>query len=120
MWPRCWTRFMQQEVLEMRSFAPRKFNGHGWAQPLRILMTADAVGGVWTYALELARALAPHRVHVSLATMGPRPSAEQKLDAAEIPNLKLFESDFRLEWMEDPWCDVARAGEWLLELARVV
>ena len=37
---------------------------------MKVLMTADTVGGVWTYALELAGALAPHGVTVALATMG--------------------------------------------------
>ena len=36
----------------------------------RILMTADTIGGVWTYALEFARALGPHGIEVTLATMG--------------------------------------------------
>ena len=36
----------------------------------RILMTADTVGGVWTYAMDLARALGAEGVEVALATMG--------------------------------------------------
>ena len=32
-------------------------------------------------------------------------------------NVRLFESAYRLEWMEDPWDDVERAGDWLLEIA---
>jgi glycogen synthase len=86
------------------------------SSPLRILMTADTVGGVWTYALELARALAPRDVRVDLATMGDRPTPAQRREAREVPGLELFESSFRLEWMEAPWDDVARAGEWLLGL----
>lgn len=90
------------------------------SSPLRVLMTADTVGGVWTYALELARALAPGGVRVSLATMGERPTAAQRREAGEVPGLEVFESAFRLEWMEAPWDDVARAGDWLLGLeARV-
>ena len=30
--------------------------------PRRVLMTADTVGGVWTYAIELARGLAERGV----------------------------------------------------------
>lgn len=82
----------------------------------RVLMTADTVGGVWTYALELARALAPHGVEVVLATMGAQPSGEQKAESHAIPNLWVFASGFKLEWMEDPWEEVCAAGEWLLEL----
>jgi glycosyltransferase involved in cell wall biosynthesis len=79
-------------------------------------MTADTVGGVWTYALELARALERHEVEVCLATMGAPVSAAQSDEAAEIPNLALFPSEYRLEWMPDPWDDVRRAGDWLLSL----
>src|SRR3954462_14350571 len=87
-------------------------------RPHRILMTADAVGGVWTYALELSRGLAARGVDVILATMGPRPSSEQRAAVAALGNVTLCESDFRSEWMIDPWADVARAGEWLLKLER--
>lgn len=83
----------------------------------KILMTADSVGGVWTYALELTRALEPHGVEVQLALMGPPPTPAQRADADKIPNLSLFKSDYKLEWMTDCWSDVKRAGEWLLHLA---
>src|SRR5215207_31233 len=79
--------------------------------PKRILMTADTVGGVWTYALELARSLAPHGVEIELASMGSRLSGEQRTEARSIPNLTVYESSFKLEWMEDPWRDVRAAGE---------
>lgn len=77
-------------------------------------MTADAVGGVWTYSLELARALQPHGVEIVLATMGPRPSAAQRNEVAALGNVQLFEGDFALEWMDEPWADVDAAGDWLL------
>jgi glycogen(starch) synthase len=85
-------------------------------QVRRVLMTTDTVGGVWTYALELARALGAAGVSVDLATMGAPVSRSQRREAAEMESLHLFESAFRLEWMEDPWDDLARAGEWLLSL----
>lgn len=83
----------------------------------RILMTADTVGGVWTYALELTRALEPYGVEVQLALMGPAPARAQRAEADKIPNLSLFKSEYKLEWMSDCWADVKRAGEWLLHLA---
>ena len=43
--------------------------------PRCVLMTADAVGGVWTYALDLARGLSAQGVQVSLALLGPEPGA---------------------------------------------
>jgi glycosyltransferase involved in cell wall biosynthesis len=79
-------------------------------------MTADTVGGVWTYALELAAGLGEHGVEVALATMGAPLTPQQREASGQIPNLEVFESCFKLEWMEDPWEDVRKAGEWLLQL----
>lgn len=86
--------------------------------PRCVLMTADAVGGVWQYSLELCRGLAEKDIRVVLATIGPRPSAAQRAEVRQLGNVTLCESDFRLEWMDEPWTDVMRAGEWLLELAQ--
>ncbi|HZF68514.1 MAG TPA: glycosyltransferase family 4 protein [Gemmatirosa sp.] len=86
---------------------------------LTVLMTVDAVGGVWTYALELARALGPAtRVHV--AVLGPGPDAAQRAEAMTVPGLALHHLECALEWMDEPWDDVARAGEWLLSLERAL
>jgi glycogen(starch) synthase len=82
----------------------------------RILMTGDTVGGVWTYTMELAEALGGHEIHVVLAALGGAPSDGQRQEAARIPNLELLASDFKLEWMDDPWRDVADSGNWLLDL----
>lgn len=83
---------------------------------MKILMTADTVGGVWTYTVELARALRPHGVQIALATMGARASDEQRAEISRLTNVELFESDYKLEWMPDPWSDVRAAGDWLLAL----
>lgn len=83
---------------------------------MKVLMTTDTIGGVWTYALQLCRALRPHGVSVVLATMGDRPTAAQRAEAAGLSNITLWESGYKLEWMQDPWADVAAAGEWLLGL----
>jgi glycogen(starch) synthase len=89
---------------------------HGGEGCRRVLMTADAVGGVWDYALQLAEGLGTCGVEVTLATMGPLPRDVQRAAAREVPGLRLVESDYRLEWADHPWDDVARAGSWLLEL----
>jgi glycosyltransferase involved in cell wall biosynthesis len=83
-----------------------------------VLMTVDAVGGVWTYALDLSRGLGERGVRVSLVLMGPPPSDAQREDAAAIATVDMYERPYALEWMDDPWCEVAEAGEWLLELER--
>jgi len=79
---------------------------------MKILIGTDTVGGVLTYTAELAAALEAAGDEVVVATMGPqlRPAQRQALPA------RVQESDWRLEWMENPWDDVAAAGEWLLRL----
>lgn len=85
--------------------------------PRRILMTADPIGGVWTFALELARIFEPHGIEIGLATMGAWLTPTQHRELAVRKNVRLFESNYRLEWMDDPWHEVDRAGEWLLQIA---
>ncbi len=68
-------------------------------------MSADAVGGVWTYATELRAELAPAGIEVVLATLGPQPPP--------APHARWL--DCRLEWQDDPWDDVRASGEWLRE-----
>lgn len=82
----------------------------------RILMTGDTVGGVWTFTMELAEALGAQGVEVVLAALGGPPSPEQRAEAARISHLDLLASDFKLEWMDDPWRDVEESGRWLLDL----
>src|SRR4051812_15790542 len=84
--------------------------------PSRILMTADTVGGIWNYALELTRAFRAEGIEVCLAIMGALPTDEQRDEVAELDNLRLFESDYKLEWMQQPWAEVDTAGKWLLDL----
>lgn len=83
---------------------------------MKILMTTDTVGGVWTYSLELINGLAHYDVEVALATLGRRLSADQRGAVEQLANVEVFESNYRLEWMEDPWDDVQEAGRWLLRL----
>jgi glycosyltransferase involved in cell wall biosynthesis len=85
---------------------------------MRVLMTTDPIGGVWNYTLELCAALAARGVRVSLAVLGRELSAEQRNQLRRLPQTDLHESQFRLEWMPDPWDDLARAADWLLSLER--
>jgi glycogen(starch) synthase len=84
---------------------------------MRVLMTADTVGGVWTYALELADGLAERGVDVTLAAMGSPLSPDQRHELRACNLARVEAADYALEWMEEPWQDVYRAAEWLLRLA---
>jgi glycogen synthase len=82
-------------------------------------MTADAVGGVWQYSLDLGSALGRRGIRVVLAVMGPSPSEHQLRDA-ERAGIAVLSRPYRLEWQEEPWEDVARAAGWLLALERTI
>jgi glycogen synthase len=85
----------------------------------RILMTADAVGGVWSYALDLIRELAPRGAQVLLAVTGPIPDRSQEREAARIQNLNLVANPFPLEWYGNvSGEDIESSGSWLRSLAR--
>lgn len=92
----------------------------GFGVPRRVLMTADTVGGVWHYAMELCRALSARGDEITLASMGGLPDREQRHEAAQIAGLDLRASRHKLIWMDDPWRDLHAAGEWLLDLAHEV
>jgi glycosyltransferase involved in cell wall biosynthesis len=56
--------------------------------PSRVLMTTDAVGGVWTHALELTRGLSGLGAEVMLVVIGPAPSRAQRLEAKRLRRLE--------------------------------
>ena len=81
---------------------------------LRVLITADAVGGVWQYAVELARALRQLEVEPIIAVLGPVPSPEQRSGAAGI---RLIETGLPLDWLCADAGPVIAAGQAIARLA---
>lgn len=82
----------------------------------RVLMTADTVGGVWTYSLDLVKALGAHGVEVTCVVSGGLPSPAQEAAAAALPNLRLVATEHRLEWQRDCEEDLAALDRLLLEI----
>jgi glycosyltransferase involved in cell wall biosynthesis len=87
---------------------------------MRVLMTADPLGGVWSYALDLANGLAELGVATTLAVTGGALSAAMRSEVRRSAVERCYAADFALEWMPDPWRDVARTKDWLLEIERDV
>lgn len=83
---------------------------------MKILMTTDCIGGVWTYCMELCAALAGSDVQIVLASMGGPLSAEQQRQVSQLPHVQIHARPYRLCWMDEPWQDMEQAGQWLLEL----
>ncbi|WP_052027090.1 glycosyltransferase family 4 protein [Rhodovulum sp. PH10] len=83
---------------------------------LRVMMTADAVGGAWVVTTALARELARRGHEVALLTLGPAPSAAQR-EAVAVPGLSLVPTDLALEWMDPDGTDFSHAREKLAAYA---
>lgn len=69
--------------------------------PLRLLMTADAVGGVWQYATELTAGLTRHNVETLLVVLGPSPDQAQREAAEGVPGVTLIDAGLPLDWLSD-------------------
>ncbi|KAA3452319.1 glycosyl transferase [Mesorhizobium sp. SARCC-RB16n] len=63
----------------------------------RILMTVDAMGGVWRYALDLGRELVKGGDSIVFAGLGPRPSRQQADEARSFATLIWLNTP--LDWM---------------------
>ncbi len=78
---------------------------------MRVLMTTDAVGGVWQYSLALARGLTERAgCDVMLVCFG-LPREEDLRDALPSDSVELHTLPLRLEWMPDSEGDVRAALE---------
>ncbi len=82
-----------------------------------VLMTLDAVGGVWQYALDLAAALHSQGDEVTLALLGPAPTADQRQALEAIAGLHLVETGQPLDWLAPGSEPVVRAARVISALA---
>jgi len=84
---------------------------------MKILMTTDSIGGVFVYSVELVRELHARGHQVTLAVLGGALSSTQSDALRGIYGLQIEELPGALEWMDEPWKDVAATGGALLRLA---
>jgi glycosyltransferase involved in cell wall biosynthesis len=84
---------------------------------IHLLMTADAVGGVWNYALDLARGLSARGTRVTLAVLGPAPDAAARAAAEAIPGVTLEVTGLPLDWLAASPEEVRAAGEAVAAMA---
>lgn len=83
---------------------------------MRILMTADAVGGVWTYTRELVTGLTRRGHQVTLISFGKLPSPEQVRWMQGVSSLQFCPTEYRLEWMHGAERDIEASRAFLEEL----
>ncbi|HET7884389.1 MAG TPA: glycosyltransferase family 4 protein, partial [Acetobacteraceae bacterium] len=83
---------------------------------LRVMMTVDAVGGVWRYAVDLAHALQRVGAECLLVGLGPAPSEIQRREC-DARGIALTWTDEPLDWMEEE-AALDGTGDALVALAR--
>lgn len=87
---------------------------------LKIVMTADTVGGVWTYAMDLCKALMDYNVEIHLITMGALLNEKQTIDVKRLGNLHVYQSNYKLEWMQEASSDLLLAKKWVASICNEV
>jgi glycosyltransferase involved in cell wall biosynthesis len=83
---------------------------------MRVLVTADTVGGVWSYAKELVTGLVRRGIHVTLVSFGniPTPAQTDWIDPLRL--VDFHPTAFRLEWMQEAEQDIDASREFLMSI----
>jgi len=82
---------------------------------VHVLVTADTVGGVWTYTRELVCGLLRRGHQVTLVSFGQMPSAAQTL-WMNHKNLTYHPTNFPLEWMQNAEDGIVESARHLMRL----
>jgi glycosyltransferase involved in cell wall biosynthesis len=83
--------------------------------PGRILMTLDAVGGIWRYAMNVAAGLRDIGIETVFAGLGPAPSIEQRREAERLGDLVWIEAP--LDWTASDESELRDVPELIAALA---
>lgn len=87
---------------------------------MHVLVTADTLGGVWTYTRELVTGLSQRGIKVTLLSFGEIPTAEQCEWLEGLRDVDFRATAFRLEWMQNSRDDLRASTEFLETLVREV
>jgi len=87
---------------------------------MHILVTADTLGGVWTYTRELVTGLVRRGEQVTLVSFGDIPTAAQARWMEGLKNLDYRPTAFKLEWMLDSEPDMLASAQYLEALIQEI
>ncbi|SDN69921.1 Glycosyltransferase involved in cell wall bisynthesis [Methylobacterium phyllostachyos] len=85
-----------------------------------VLISADAVGGVWQYSLDLAAGLVGRGLTVTVAILGPAPSGARIAAAEGATGARIVATGLPLDWTAETPEAVLDAARALAELARSI
>ena len=94
-------------------------NRSGTGTP-HVLMSADAVGGVWQYSLDLAAGLVRRGLRVTIAILGPAPSETRAREAERQTGAAVLATGLPLDWIAETPEAVLGAATALADLARTL
>jgi glycosyltransferase involved in cell wall biosynthesis len=80
---------------------------------MHILVTADTIGGVWTYTRELVTGLLRRGERVTLVSFGDIPTPAQTRWMEHLKNFDYRPTAFKLEWMLDSENDMIASAQYL-------
>lgn len=87
-------------------------------RPARVLLSTDAVGGVWSYTIDLARGLADRGIEPVMAVLGPPPTEDKVQQAKEIFGLRMVATGLPLDWTARTPDEILCAAAELAAIAR--
>jgi glycogen synthase len=85
---------------------------------MRILVTADTLGGVWTYTRELVTGLVRRGIRVTLVSFGDILPDDQTRWIQALPGLDYRPTAFKLEWMQNSEQDMEASSAYLCDVVR--
>ena len=83
---------------------------------MHVLMTADTLGGVWTYTRELVTVLSGRGIKVTLVSFGEIASGAQSAWLEDLSGVSYYPTAFRLEWMQDAQPDLEQSADFIRAL----
>lgn len=87
---------------------------------MHVLVTADTLGGVWTYTQELVAGLVRRGHKITLVSFGKLPCTSQIKWMQSLGGLDFRPTPFALEWMQDCAEDIRLSTQYLEDLIREV
>jgi glycosyltransferase involved in cell wall biosynthesis len=86
----------------------------------RLLLTTDAVGGIWRYTLDLASGLSERGIDCVIAVLGPPPDAAQSAEATAIRGVTLVRTGQPLDWTAETPEALLKAAERVATIAALM
>ena len=83
---------------------------------MHVLITADCVGGVWTYVRELATGLVRRGVKITLVSFGEIPTPDQTKWMESFSGIEFHPTGFPLEWMYGVQADLEASEKYLRDI----